>query len=976
MKPFTSLLFPFLFFLFSLTKGVAQTSDAVLDSVRLEAIQLRSTGDLRGAIKLLISSLQMDRTTPEVSASQVEILHQLGVTYYLFGQYDSAKHYMDQTIDGRLALPIIDSSAVARSYFAQEAIARDKGQMEEALPYLQSALSFMEPYLKHNPNPRDARRLLNMFEEAANLYYLIGDLQTANIFLDKAFRLYDQEAQEDGRKLGRLYTLRGNIFDEQRQFDQAELNFLKAIEVLEPLEDPRSEQSQAIAYNNLGLVYLNLGLMKKAQNNFKKALVLTKELYSISQMLLLQGSIAGIYANLGQTYTRERDFTKAQSNLNLGLEAGRIAFPNQKNPIIADLFHYQGKLLHQMGNNVEALVNYQKAIESIVPDFNADAGLSNPLINKQVISQKSKLLEILTSKAKTQASLQESDYLQAAFSTYQTIDTLITQMRQSYQSAGSRFFLMDQVLPVYEKAINVCLQLYEQTQQVSYLQNAYQLSAKNKALILLEGLQHEQAKSFAGIPEDLLMEEESLKQQVHDLENQIYELQQEEEDSLVQNLKDQLFQFRRSYTQLIDRFERDYPAYFDLKYRMPSSLDIPSIQQKLPEDGLVLEYFVGEEYIFIFQIDNDSFSYTKLKKPKDFDRYCLDFRQMAQHLDEKDQTRYLQVTYQLYQWILQAPLSSFDGKRLFVIPHGLLLQLSFEALVDAPSDTWQDKGNAYLLKKYAISYAYSNRLLFDQGAQERIRQAKAGFAGFGLEYDDYTLQGLDILKESKDTVLKDRSMGRLIYSDDEVRELVQLLGGQQWLNQSATKEAFFKHAPNYRILHLAMHGVVDEQQPMNSSLIFTRTSDSLDYLLKAYELYNTSLDAQMVVLSACNTGVGTVVRGEGVRSLARAFAYAGAPSMIATLWSASDKSTKDILVTYYQNLQAGMSKDMALQAAKLSYLEKAPPTFAIPFYWSHLIVIGDATSLDLSPTSPRRLGFLLLAIAVGLVFLWFRRTSP
>jgi len=182
------------------------------------------------------------------------------------------------------------------------------------------------------------------------------------------------------------------------------------------------------------------------------------------------------------------------------------------------------------------------------------------------------------------------------------------------------------------------------------------------------------------------------------------------------------------------------------------------------------------------------------------------------------------------------------------------------------------------------------------------------------------------------------------------------------VNNKATKEVFLTNAPNYDIVHLAMHSVVNEEKPMNSALIFSRESDSLDFILRASEIYGLSLNNQMAVLSACDTGHGKLEKGEGVRSLARAFSYAGSPSLVASLWSAPDRSTKEILVNFYKNLKAGQFKDEALRNAKLTYLDQAPPVYSIPTHWAHLVVIGDAMPMTFS----RRLGpVTIIFILIG-----------
>ena len=138
--------------------------------------------------------------------------------------------------------------------------------------------------------------------------------------------------------------------------------------------------------------------------------------------------------------------------------------------------------------------------------------------------------------------------------------------------------------------------------------------------------------------------------------------------------------------------------------------------------------------------------------------------------------------------------------------------------------------------------------------------------------------------------------------------------------------------------------------------------------MRAGELYNLQLNAELVVLSACNTGTGQVNKGEGVRSLARAFHYAGASSLIASLWSAPDQTTKDIAIKFYQHLKKGYSKDKALQQARIDYLQNAntSPEYAHPSYWAHLVAIGDMEALNVGTNN-----WIWLTAGLGLLIICF-----
>jgi CHAT domain-containing protein len=170
--------------------------------------------------------------------------------------------------------------------------------------------------------------------------------------------------------------------------------------------------------------------------------------------------------------------------------------------------------------------------------------------------------------------------------------------------------------------------------------------------------------------------------------------------------------------------------------------------------------------------------------------------------------------------------------------------------------------------------------------------------------------------------------------------------GDVWIDREATETRFKQEAENYDILHLAMHTIVNNEDPMYSKLAFVQNIDTLnDGFLNTYEIYNMRFNARMAVLSSCKTGFGKLMKGEGVMSLARGFMYAGCPSIIMTLWEVSDKSGARLMKDFYQSLIKGKSKSKALQEAKLNFLKSADNLKANPYFWSTYVIIGDASPI-------------------------------
>ena len=189
----------------------------------------------------------------------------------------------------------------------------------------------------------------------------------------------------------------------------------------------------------------------------------------------------------------------------------------------------------------------------------------------------------------------------------------------------------------------------------------------------------------------------------------------------------------------------------------------------------------------------------------------------------------------------------------------------------------------------------------------------------------------------------------LPFSAKELDAIEASFPGEFVKGSEATEERFRSEAGKFDILHLATHAVTDESNPLRSKLVFSKSIGPEDGFLYAYEIYNLRLNARMTVLSACNTGTGRIVRGEGVMSLARSFAYAGCPSLVMSLWSIDDKATEIIIGKFYEGLARGLPKDEALREAKLFLMNSSEPRYRNPYYWAGLVHVGDPSPLGPIP---------------------------
>jgi CHAT domain-containing protein len=273
----------------------------------------------------------------------------------------------------------------------------------------------------------------------------------------------------------------------------------------------------------------------------------------------------------------------------------------------------------------------------------------------------------------------------------------------------------------------------------------------------------------------------------------------------------------------------------------------------------------------------------------------------------------------------------------------------------------------YLLYKYTFSYNYSVGLFTMQQKMKTILTNKV--VAFAPKYEEIHP---DQFKTSDKTV--NDILFPLQSSEEEAKNVARIFGGKVISGKRATKINFLKHTSDGSVLHLAMHAIIDNEYPMDSKLVFSQSNNTKNNnFLKTYEIYNINLHSPLIVLSACNTGNGELIKGEGIISLARGFVYAGCPSMVITLWSIADQSSCEFMQLFYKNLKYNVNIDKALQQAKIQYIENSDNIFSNPFYWAGFIQIGKTDSFIYTSKNHHIVLIIVLSLCIilGIILYWF-----
>ncbi len=823
-----------------------------------------------------------------------------------------------------------------------------------------------------------------IWRRMGSVEHFLGAYSDARLHYEKALPFAEEAA--DTAILLRIYGNTGIAIWHEGD-DYRALNYLeKAISLAKTMRDTPVMASFMI---HLGDVWRTLDTPKSIpiyldvlslQPDNPEALMLLSKAYMAEKNTLgealetakrsLQLAKSGVEKSdalhqLGRVFFEMKQYNLALSYYNQAYETAKNSY-GKNHPECVKINFFKGKALLAKQDFKQALTAYNQTLDDLLPLFSPKQADQNPL-ESDLTSSSLWILEALVGKANVYQQLFSKQHkpedLVRSLECAELAIYYQNKIKLHYGDDESKFALSSYFNASCDAALHSAFQLYRRSGDAAYAQRAFNISEQTKAVVLAEALYKKELKQVANVPSNLLEQERQSQEQIAYFEKRLIE---SEEPGLFSRLKDSLFQARRTLEIQDQQIQTNYPAYAAALFSYRTDTPVDSVQRNLPDDVALLEYFLGDSTVYTFLVTKDTFWAQEQPLPASFNqtasaflRTVNDWRFVADSAALASKV-FLDNSRLLYQWLLEKPLAVTNARRLFIVPDGKLSLLPFELLLTKSySGQWIDRDVPFLLKERAVSYRFSCR----KQAQKQGTPEK-GWGGFGLEYDDTGIA-------ADNPGLRD--FGPLPFADDEIKAIKSVMGGAFWINGNATRKNFLKNAEDYGILHLAMHGVVDERNPLRSRLLFSTSVAGDDPYVYASDLYNLQLQAGLSVLSACQSGTGAWKKGEGVLSLARAFAFAGCPSMVMSLWNVSDQSTAALMVSFYQQLKAGVTKDEALRSAKLNYLNTASSEYSKPIYWASFVPIGEMNSLPAPYFSSGNGWFywvLIVGLVVIMVFFW------
>ncbi|SEL25092.1 CHAT domain-containing protein [Aquimarina amphilecti] len=699
-------------------------------------------------------------------------------------------------------------------------------------------------------------------------------------------------------------------------------------------ENPRFKNNILSTYQRLSKNYLLQDSIVKAINTLKES-----EVY-YSENDPFKRSADMLY---GDIHIENKEFDKAEAFYQSYLMKTKSYRQDEKHQDVAEAFSKLGRLYVAKNNPQKALEFYQESLMQIAPNFN-DNDIKNNPDPKKVLS-KLELVKVLKEKLEALQLLYKNnnkiEVLNIAFSTSYDIIKTLDLLKPEFESKVDKQFLISEMYPAFHSMVAIAYDLYEVTKEPRYIDDAFYFFEKSKSVLLLEAARSTQASSYGGVPEEIVDREQQFRANIIHLEKKFFN----QKSNMV--VFDSLFQLKNKYYNFISDIEQNYPKYYDLKY----NADVVSLEEtanQLIEDKALLSYFSTSTDLFLITIEKNKKEFFKIPLGSKTQNRITYFYSLLSKININDLPEIYETGYSIYDKILKSPLDGINAKELIIIPDGILNYLPFEAL-----STSKDNAN-YLIKEYQISYTNSSTLLREQQNKLRIDENKL------LAYaPSFEIASGNVSQNRPD-------FGSLLYNKDEVNQITKFFNGRAVIGDEASLKSFSENSQKYNMLHFATHAATNDQYPDYSYLAFAPDSKGETSLLYVKDLYGYSINADLVALSACQTGLGKLQNGEGMLSLARGFSYAGAKSLVTTLWKINDQTTSELMQEFYKNLNKSLSKDEALRNAKLTYLTNADDELLThPYYWSGFMISGDTTPLQ--KKTPFFWWLLLLGIPVLLV---------
>lgn len=889
-------------------------------------------GNKQKALELFNQSLPLRREIGD-RAGEVVTLNYIGTAYQYIGDYPKAMDNFKPAL--LIAREVGDRAQEANLLNNICVVHNDLGEYRKAIEFCEQALAIR----------RDQKYTLGQatsLNNLSNAYSALGDYQKALDSYLQVYALYKTSGSPQNQavalhNIGYMYALLG-------EYEKAFIYYNQALEILHAAGD---QYREATTLSNVAVTYAEMG-------DFRKALAIHEQVLPIRRAVTDHGGEAITLNNIGGCYSNLGEKQKALDYYQQSIAKHRTV-GNPQHLAIA---------LKNIGTVYRDIGDYQKALDS----FNEALQLARD------IGEHNNEASILAHLARLE---RDRGDMAAAKGRIEEALATVESLRINLNSYRLRATFFASVRKYHEFNIDLLMRLHKAHPTEGFDAAALQASEKGRARSLLESLAEAGSEIRQGVDPVLLERERALRQSISDkADGQTRLLSGKHTEDQAAAAAKEIDALATDYEQVQAQIRKTSPHYAALT--QPAPLSLKEIQKDvLDDETLLLEYALGEEKSFLWAVTSASLQSFELPKRAEIEAAA---RHVYELLTARNQTlagetpeqrsrriaqadaEYPQAAAALSQMLLGPAASELKSKRLIIVSEGMLQYTAFAALPApdartgvAPSPLIADHEIITLpsasvlavLRREAATHKTPDKTVavfadpvFDSN-DPRIRLAGKAPAPVVKT----TTPPGDVQRSAAESGLRD--FVRLRFSRQEADQIARYASeGKKFeavdfaANRAAATSAELRR---YAILHFATHGLINNQHPELSGVVLSLVDEQgrpQNGFLRLYDIYNLKLEADLVVLSACQTALGKEIKGEGLVGLTRGFMYAGAPRVIASLWQIDDRATAEFMGQFYEAmLREGLKPAAALRAAQVAMWKGR--RWQAPHYWAAFTLQGE-----------------------------------
>jgi CHAT domain-containing protein len=849
---------------------------------------------------------------------------------------DSSNYYLHKSLEYLKKSHYSNSKKQYESGITNNTIALNffnTGKVEKAISTLHEAITHLHNYNleidDENEKLKATKKRLACIDNLAGFYRGVGDNERAINLATYSYKKKQKILPPDDSALTFSQLILGHLHLIARNYQKAGKMTDLGIKNIDKIPFAKS-----YAYLVRASIYENVEDFENARKVYEMCEAeYRKNFNGVYSNVFLDGLVemSSFYAKIGMN---KKALALAEEGYNFTQHV------DYKNELLS---YFQ---VQNLANTYFSISDYENAVKYSIEALsffdNRNLKMNNLLDSIQNETRKPMALFV---KSKSEYFLKQSHSINS-------LDSLLLQTKKALAILEKKRTIiktpsdLETLLTDHQKLIDfrkqLFLDLYNKTKNNEYLTNLIGLHESSLYNRIRSRLNLKKV-SFLNIPKTIIDKEQVLKDKMFSALN--------EKNATIEVF----FDYNKQWDTFLDSLKQNYPKYYKMRY---ATIEEPmdNLHKNIPKNTTLIRYLYISDTLYAAVINKTDKTLFKLKT-KDVKKHISI---LSNH--ESGITKTSESLYNLYKAIWKPFASKIQTENIVIIPDGELFNLSFESLTSSKINSFEDIAINSLLVKYTISYNYS--LLLYTSDKKTINYAK-DFVAFAPEFNSKMKEDYSIA--ITDSLSIDKTYLNLLpqpFSVDLAKEYSKLFGGDYFINNNASKQIFKNEANEHKIIHIGTHAESNNVSPELSRLIFAKTSKNEDNSLYTFEIYNENLNANLAILTACETGKPTYQSGEGMISLAHAFNYAGSESILTSLWKIDEKSSSEIIEFFYQNIKDGLPKDKALQKAKLKYISTAGGRTIAPQYWAGLILIGDTAPIDLKSSFT-----LIWCLAIGLLIL-------